>query len=116
VAFGEDARGLLHHLTFDAYEGTLIENETTSVKAKTLKRPAPTEVRKVKLPPRPAPKAPEARAAPTTASIAPPPAPAPASKSTSSSSALNARDLSPIHPEPGSHPAPGPQTSDAEKE
>jgi hypothetical protein len=113
VAFGEDARGLLHHLTFDAYQGTLIENDTTSVKAKTVKRPASKEVQKVKLPPRPAPEAP---VAPTTASIAPTPAPAPASKSSSSSSALNARDLSPIHPEPGSHPAPGPQTSDAEKE
>ena len=116
VAFGEDRHGLLHHLTFDAYEGTLIENQATSLKPKAAKRPEPTEVRKVMLPPRPAPKAPADPVAPTTASIAPPPAPAPVSNAASSSSSLNARDLSPIHPQPGSHPPSGPQTSDADRE
>lgn len=34
VGFGEDSHGAVHHLTFDAYEGRIIENEVSTTAAK----------------------------------------------------------------------------------
>lgn len=109
VAFGEDSRGILHHLAFDAYEGTLVENETTSIKAKTTEAKAPkadehpvaAAPRKVTAPPQ-APAPASSHPAPAmTASAATPPQtpPAPAA----APSTPNDGDLSPIRPKPGEH-------------
>jgi hypothetical protein len=71
VAFGEDAQGMLHHLTFDAYEGTLIENQTSPIKAKavpTKPLAKPVETRAVEAPPHPTPIAKRPAATPNPAS------------------------------------------------
>lgn len=125
VGFGEDPRGVVHHLVFDAYEGTLIANETTSVKAKAPKaaehpnsapvesrKSTPVESRKVAAPP-------QAPAPATATAKAPAPAPAPAAAHPAAMTASAAapapqapptpapsstdKDLSPIRPKPGPH-------------
>jgi hypothetical protein len=100
IAFAEDTQGLLHHLAFDAYEGTIVENEITSVKAKTA--PAhPAAVTPLTRPVLPA--------QVTGASPAP-------EKPTTTAPAVAATDLSPIRPKPGTRPAPTPQDPDIDKD
>lgn len=118
VAFGEDSRGVVHHLAFDAYEGTLVENETTSIKAKTIQAKAPKTTapkttespvaaapQKVAAPPQaPAPASSHPAPAMTASAATPPPQTPPAP--TAAPSTPNDRDLSPIRPQPGSDATP----------
>ncbi len=93
IAFGEDSKGLLHHLTFDAYEGTLVENEATGVAAKPSPAAHPSRRRSAARRTQPAPagprRPPPRRRLPTRPRLAPAP------------DTVTARELSPIKPQPG---------------
>lgn len=115
VAFGEDSRGVVHHLAFDAYEGTLVENETTSIKAKTIKAKAPKAAEgpvaaappKVAAPPQaPTPAPASSHPAPAMTASAATPRPQTPPAPTAAPSTPNDRDLSPIRPQPGSDATP----------
>lgn len=102
IAFGEDTHGLLHRLTFDAYAGTLLQNETSSLKAKAQPvHPASTT-----------PSAAPPQAAPSQANALPsgPDKPAAAPPT------VTARELSPIEPQPGVKTAPMLKDSDIDKD
>ncbi|MGO9134848.1 MAG: hypothetical protein ACLP8A_12500 [Methylovirgula sp.] len=122
IAFGEDSHGQMHHLTFDAYDGRIIENEvsTTAIKAAP-PHPAATAT----APTHPAAPAATAAISPTTppttpTAVAPhlasphPTSPAQAGTSAVSSDktlpapSVTAKDddLSPIKPQPGTHAVP----------
>ncbi len=144
IAFGKDTHGLLHHLAFDAYEGTLVENETSDVTAKAAPAhpasvgppapqhpPPPSQATKAPASPAPASPAPAspaaaspalaspAAASPAAASPAPasPAPPSPDKAATAASPTTEtARELSPIKPQPGLKAAPTPQDSDIDKD
>lgn len=99
IAFAEDSHGLLHHLTFDAYEGTLTENETTTVTAKPVAHPASLNTGTVN--PGPANQEdqhPATNSQSGTAQQASQPKPVPPSSDETD------QDLSPIKPKPGIKP------------
>jgi hypothetical protein len=99
IAFAEDSHGLLHHLTFDAYEGTLTENETSTVTAKPVAHPASLNTGTVN----PAPSNQEVQhPAPNSQSSGA--AQQASQKPASPSSDQSDQDLSPIKPKPGVKP------------
>ena len=102
VAFAEDSHGLLHHLTFDAYEGTLTENEATTVTAKPVAHPASLNTGTVN-PANPASAGQEAPH-PATNSQSSAAQQTSQQKPVSPSSAETDQDLSPIKPKPGTKP------------
>lgn len=101
VAFAEDERGLLHHLAFDAYAGTLVENEATGVSAKPVAHPASLKTETTTLSPKPNvnlddqsknwTKNPASQQSSTTQQASQKP----------SSSSVKDQELSPIKPQPG---------------
>lgn len=119
IAFGEDTHGLLHHLAFDAYEGTLVENETSGVAAKA--HPAHPASVSPPAPPHPslpsqATKAPPSPAAPSPALPSPAPPSPDKAAAVASPTTETAKQLSPIKPQPGLKAAPTPQDSDIDKD
>lgn len=101
IAFGTDAHGLLHRLTFDAHHGTLIENQTSG--GGTKEQAIDPTASPAATPHQP----PSSQA--MTASPAPDKAAAP-------SPTVTARELSPIEPQPGLKAAPTPKDSDIDKD
>lgn len=99
IAFGEDSHGLLHHLTFDALDGTLTENEPTSLAVKPVARPASLNTGSVN----PAPATQEVQH-PSTTSQGNAAQQAAQQKPVSPSSTQMDQDLSPIKPKPGTKP------------
>lgn len=107
VGFGEDSQGRLHHLTFDAYDGRIVENEvsTTAAKAAPGKPAAPAAT--AVTPPKPSAPAATATAAPVkpathaaTAAVKPPTAAA--ATATPASHATAPAHLGPSAPTPTS--------------
>ncbi len=144
VGFGEDSHRAIHHLTFNAYEGRIIENEvsTTAVKAVPAKPAAPSaaaatpaksstsavptnpgESKAAAVPAKPA-AAPSTTAtahsaspASPSASAATPSVKAPKSKDEPAPSVTaNDDDLSPIKPKPGDHVKPSLPDSEIDKD
>jgi len=104
IAFGEDAHGLLHRLVFDVYEGRLVKNETSDIRAKAQPIHPATNASAQAPRARPA----QAHATPAAANT---PAAAAASAPT-----VTARELSPIEPQPGVKRAPRLKDSEIDKD
>lgn len=103
IAFAEDSHGVLHHLTFDAYEGTLTENEPTTVTAKPVAHPASLNTGTVN----PASANPDVQHPATNSQTNSPGTAAQQAsqqKPVAPSSAQTDQDLSPIKPKPGMKP------------
>jgi hypothetical protein len=123
VAFAEDGRGLVHHLTFDGYEGALIDNEATGVSAKPVLHRASLNTETTTLSPKPS-------VNPQTTAVSPKPSVNPdgqhknptsqttttqqstttqqAAQKALSSSAVKDQELTPIKPQPGVKTSPLP--------
>jgi hypothetical protein len=109
VAFGEDAHGALHHLAFDAFDGTLIENERAEVTAKAVPtHPAPQAVTPTAVAP--------TAVTPTPAAPAKPAAATPSPSATPTTPSVEADDLSPIKPQPGVKLGPKPTDPNLDKD
>jgi hypothetical protein len=124
VAFAEDGRGLVHHLTFDAYEGALIDNEATGVSAKPVPHRASLNTETTTL-------SPKSSVNPQTTAVSPKPSVNPdtqhknptsqtttqqstttqqAAQKALSSSAVKDQELTPIKPQPGVKTSPLPDS------
>jgi hypothetical protein len=125
VGFGEDSHGAIHHLTFDAYEGRIVENEVSTTAAKTAPaKPATPPPTAAVTPAKP--RSPAATGVPAKAAALPKPAAAPPAATATTHSASPAQiepavkaakdkyepapsvtadedDLTPIRPKPGEH-------------